>query len=142
MTELNLPHTWTGVIHYGKNYRRLKDKEIYFELEIKQDGEKITGISMDTGGFGASPDPATIKGEINENKISFIKQYSSRHFLNSKGEMIVDKSQPGPEIFYTGIYNDEDESFSGDWLMKIKFKLFKLLPLTFNFGGSWTMKRK
>lgn len=133
---------WTGVIHLGKKYRLHKNKEIYFDLEMQQDGNNIMGTSIDTGGFGASPDPAKINGNIIDQNIYFVKQYSSRHFLNRNGEMIVDKSRPGPEIFYTGIFNEQGNNFNGDWIMKIKVKLFRLFPLTFKLGGTWTMKRK
>ena len=65
MTTLNLNGRWTGVIVYGHKYRQLQGKNLYFDLEITQNNNEITGISIDTGGQGTSPDSAKITGTIN-----------------------------------------------------------------------------
>jgi len=142
MTTLNLNGRWTGVIVFGNRYRQLQGKNLYFDLEITQDNNKITGTSIDTGGQGASPDPANIKGTIDDNFISFIKQYSSYHYYDLNGQVIVDRTRLGPEIFYTGLYNETENEFSGDWKLIHKLKLFGITLFKLSATGLWTMKRK
>jgi hypothetical protein len=142
MTTLNLNGRWTGVIVYGYRYRRLQGKNLYFDLEITQDNNEITGTSIDTGGQGVSPDPAKIKGTIHNYFISFIKQYSSYHYSDLNGDVIIDRTRLGSEIFYTGLYNETEKEFSGDWKLIHKAKLFGIIPIKLSATGTWTMKRK
>ena len=142
MTALNLNGHWTGVIVYGYRYRQLQGKNLYFDLEITQDNNEITGTSIDTGGQGVSPDPANIKGTIENNFINFIKQYSSYHYNDLNWQVVVDRTRLGSEIFYTGLYNEIENEFSGDWKLIHKVKLFGIVLFKLSATGSWTMKRK
>ena len=76
---MNINGKWTGTIIYGKEYRVHQNKEVYFDLDINQDAEKIKGTAIDIGGFGTNPDPAKIIGTVVDKKINFIKQYASNH---------------------------------------------------------------
>ena len=49
---MNINGKWTGTIIYGKEYRVHQNKEVYFDLDINQDAEKIKGTAIDIGGFG------------------------------------------------------------------------------------------
>jgi len=139
---MNITGQWAGTIIYGKEYRTHFNKELYFDMDINQENEKISGTTTDTGGFGMSPDKATIIGKMTNNKINFIKQYSSMHSYGSDGKTIVDKSKRGPEINYSGVYNEGENSFIGDWKMTVKVKIFWLIPLKMSASGTWMMKRK
>jgi len=139
---MNKNEKWTGTIIYGKEYKVHQNKELYFDLDLIRDNEKITGTAIDIGGEGASPDPATIKGTIVGEKISFIKQYASLHSYNIKGETTIDKSRKGPEINYTGIYDENEKRYNGHWKMTVTFKILWLIPLNLSASGTWTMKRK
>ena len=139
---MNIQGQWTGTIIYGKGYTDHKNKELYFDLEVLQDNNHITGISIDTGGVGASPDSAKIVGTFANNKIAFIKQYSSWHYY-SEGQIKIDKSISGPKIRYAGSYYERQEIFQGKWIIKgcIK-KMFGLIPIRYRLKGIWTMRRK
>jgi len=134
---------WTGTIIFGKNYREHQNKALYFDLELTQNNEFITGKATDTGGIGVNPDPALINGKIVADKIQFIKQYESRHYFDNSGNVIIDKSKKGPEISYKGTYNAVDQTFYGNWKIVVKVKIFGIVPILIENGtGTWRMKRK
>jgi len=141
METPNINGKWTGTIIYGDKYTEQKGKELYFDMGISQEGELITGISIDVGGTGMSPDSATISGSFKGSIISFTKQYSSLHYFN-KGESVVDKSKSGHKIYYTGLYDNNQQTFKGDWEYRVRYKIFWIFPYILVAGGTWNMRRK
>jgi hypothetical protein len=132
---------WTGTVIYGKEYRNLKGQAMHFEMEIFQTGNRIHGNANDIHGTGTSPDTATIQGEISEKEINFIKQYKSTHYYN-KGTTRLDKSKPGPEIKYSGCFDEKENIFKGEWILHGTFKLLGLIPIKYINTGTWIMKKK
>lgn len=137
----NINGKWTGTIVYGQKYRDHRGKELYFDLDITQENESINGVAFDIGGTGISPDPARISGSFIENSISFIKRYKSQHYF-VKGETVVSKSQPGHEIYYTGVYDETRNTFTGNWEYRVVYKILWLIPYKHVVGGTWNMHRK
>ena len=45
----NISGYWTGTITYGRGYKRLHGSVLYFEMNIIQDKETISGTATDTG---------------------------------------------------------------------------------------------
>ncbi|MES2763058.1 MAG: hypothetical protein V4677_12670 [Bacteroidota bacterium] len=143
MTNIDLTGYWTGTIVYGKQYSKMAGKELYFDMELIQNGSEIAGSAIDIGGVGMSPDEAYILGNIKDIEINFIKQYSSSHFYSSKDDATkIDKSKKGPRIKYHGFYNPEDETISGQWQINLTILLLYILPIPFKNSGTWIMKRK
>jgi len=141
METPNINGKWTGTIIYGEKYADQKGQELYFDMDIIQEGELINGISVDVGGKGISPDSATVSGTFKTNIISFIKRYDSLHYFN-KGKTVVDKSKPGHEIYYTGLYNETNKTFKGDWEYRVRYKILWIFPYTIVAGGTWNMHHK
>ena len=139
--RLNMQGKWTGVIVFGKEYPEHIGEKLYFEAEIFQDGNMIRGTAIDSAGVGVSPDPTSISGTCSNNRISFIKQYSSMHFFNN-GEVIVDKTKRGFKIHYTGEFDDNDMSFKGNWIIKSWAWILGIIPIRYINTGTWTMQRK
>lgn len=143
MNKLNLNGQWTGTIQYGKEYSQHAGKELYFDLELMQYGDEIAGTAYDTGGVGASPDSANILGTYQDNRINFLKQYTSSHYYDrDNSDTKIDRSKKGPIIKYSGFYNDSEKTFTGDWVIRMTVNLFWIIPLPFKNTGTWTMKRK
>lgn len=138
---MNIQGNWTGVIIYGKGYRENQNKELYFDMHIKQDAEKIYGEAFDTGGTGVSTDVAIIKGTFIQNKISFTKQYTHSHFYTDD-EVIIDKSMPGHIIVYAGEFDESQQTFKGSWVITQKVWFFGIIPYRYTCRGTWTMYRK
>jgi hypothetical protein len=138
---MNVQGKWKGTIIYGKVYRSAANRELYFEAEISQMDEILTGTATDTGGLGVNPDPASIVGAVSGNRISFVKQYPTRHFMVG-GKTIFNRKKKGPEIRYNGEFNPETQTFAGTWLIKQVTKLLGFIPITMEGSGTWTMERK
>jgi hypothetical protein len=132
---------WTGVITYGKEYVMHKNKELYFDLEIIQTLDNISGTSIDIGGVGMSPDPAKITGTFKNKKINFVKQYSSFHYFE-KGVSKIDKSRLGSLINYFGEFDELEQKFKGNWIINGKVKLWGIIPIKYINTGTWIMQRK
>ena len=137
----NISGYWTGTITYGRGYKRLHGSVLYFEMNIIQDKETISGTATDTGGFGSNPDPAHITGTIIGDQINFIKQYPSSLSFR-KGEIRFDKSAKGPEIHYSGKHNETQNTLEGEWTIRMKYRFLGIFPFIYNFSGTWTDLRK
>lgn len=132
---------WTGTVVYGQGYGQFKGKELFFEFDLIQHVYEIAGSGIDTGGSGISPDSADILGTFKDNKINFIKRYKSSHFYQD-GEIKIDRAKLGPKIKYTGIYNEQDGTFSGEWVIRLTVFILWFIPIPIKNAGTWTMKRK
>jgi hypothetical protein len=141
MATHNINGKWTGTIIYGQKYLEHSGKELYFDLDITQENESIKGIAIDTGGTGISPDAASISGSFSKNTVSFIKQYKNHHYYD-KGKTVVDESRPGYEIYYTGIYDEAQKTFEGNWEYRVTYKILWIIPYKHVFGGTWNMHRR
>ena len=137
---MNIEGKWSGVIIYGKEYRKNEGKELYFEIDILQDGENINGTAKDLSGFGVNPDLAKFSGTLIDNKINFVKQYASFHYyVNDRHNR--DTTKKGSKIYYEGCFNDEAQSFNGSWTIKGVFKLLGFIPYKYKNTGTWSMTR-
>ncbi len=116
MPKTTLTGKWTGMIVYGAAYGPKEGEELYFRMELQQTGNRLEGTSEDIGGYGASPDMATLSGMVNNSEISFIKNYASLHGSTdlNKEEIYIDRSQKGPNIYYKGVLNDVGDIVEGD----------------------------
>ena len=141
MTQI-LEGSWTGSLIYSKDYRLHAGKTLYFEMDLMHSGNEFIGKAKDTGGTGMSPDPADILGTFSENKIRFLKQYATSHYYMPDGSTEIDRTQKGPVIVYTGVFDPVSQEFSGDWIIKTRYLLFFIIPLVNKSRGTWTMKRK
>lgn len=140
--QMDLTGQWDAIVIYGKGYRDDKGKELCFQMDLVQYGNEIAGTAMDTGGVGVSPDPATILGEFMNNRLEFLKQYDSSHYLSKDGKVIVDRSRRGHKIKYSADFNETNQTFNGVWKIRVWVLFLWLLPIVLSCKGTWTMKRK
>jgi hypothetical protein len=139
---MNITGTWQGTIVYGNGYNRLyKFKELYFDVDLSQEEDKIRGIAKDTGGQGVNISKATINGTFKNSKIKFIKQYQVRQYITKEGPVRDEKSK-GPKIQYQGKYNAISRAFNGSWSIKVRKRTFFIFYKTKICEGTWFMKLK
>jgi hypothetical protein len=142
--DFNKDHSglWRGEVVFGKKYGSKEGTRLLFDLELVQYMNQITGVAKDTAGEHVSPDEASINGTISDGEISFVKQYVHSHYLEADGSLHIDETKPGHLIYYNGHYREESNSFAGTWRIKGKFKLFGIIPISYNGGdGTWEMER-
>jgi hypothetical protein len=120
--KIEISGTWSGELTYGEEYGPdLQNKKLKFRLILKEDEGDITGECIDTGGTGIITEPASINGFIEDDMISFVKQYPTFYIIDPKGE---------------------NGTFEGDWHV-----VYEIKQLTFGFAeyalsGTWMMKRE
>jgi len=137
---LDISGNWKGQIILGREYGIDEGKTTEFETEINQEDITISGTAIDTKGVGINPYPADIKGTFSKGKINFVKQYRVGHYVVNQ-EVKVIKSRKGPEINYTGVFDNTTQSFTGSWEMKVSKIFFGLIPLNKKTSGTWNMKK-
>ena len=138
MSSINLSGLWTFVIVYGPEYGENKGEKLIFEAEFSQSDDMFTAVGIDKDGVGMSPDLAKIKGFLDGDKISFVKQYEFSHYASGDGKTIVDNNNPGHEINYFGTYDAVNNLFYGDWDITTRPKGFWY---DITCTGTWTMER-
>ena len=139
MSNINLNGLWTFVIVYGPEYEEMENKELVFEAEFSQDEDTFTAVGIDKDGAGMSPDLAKIKGFLDGDRISFVKQYEFSHYASGDGKTIIDNNNPGHEINYFGAYDSINNMFYGDWDITTRPKGF---GYDVTATGTWFMKRQ
>ncbi len=141
--NIKVAGVWHGELTYGEEYGPdLKGKKMNFRLVIEENDGDITGECIDTNGTGVIPEPASISGFVEDDMISFVKQYPAYYIINQKGEVGMIPEKEPPEINYTGYYDPEHDTFEGDWHV-----VFEIRQLTFGFAeyglaGTWNIKRE
>ncbi len=142
MSVHNIAGKWKGKIRFGNGYSDLaRVSVLYFELDITQIGATIIGTAMDKGGYFPSPDPATIIGELKKDKLTFVKKYSSAHYLLDD-QLIVDTSAEGPPIFYKGNYDAVRQIFAGTLDFEEEKPFWGAADSKSTIGcGTWEMER-
>lgn len=142
MAKINLSGYWIGTLIYGKEYRNHAGKELHFTMNLVHYNNEVAGTALDTGGTGMSPDEANILGTFHNNTINFYKQYASLHYYTGSGDTAIDRSKKGPLINYTGTFDPVNETFYGEWKIRLKLSVWGIhIPLPIKSTGTWTMKR-
>ncbi len=138
MSNININGLWTFVVVYGAEYGDLENQELIFEAEFSQNEDTFTAVGIDKSGVGMSSDLAKIRGFLDGDTISFVKQYEFSHYASEDGNTIIDKNNVGHEINYFGTYDSTSDLFYGDWDITTRPKGF-WYDLTAT--GTWTMRR-
>jgi hypothetical protein len=143
MIPINLTGCWKGFFSYGPEYgEELFNQKVNFMLHLKANGKEFEGTSVDIEGVGANFETATIKGFVEGDLISFVKQYPFDHFFNEDGSVQTDTSKPQPEIHYTGHYHERKKIFIGDWEMVIHSEPYGKGWIEESCTGQWEMGKE
>lgn len=133
---------WTSVLTYGKGYRKLEGQTITCELQLQQVGKAFMGSSQDVNGEGCHPEEATITGQVTlDGEIAFTKKYPCLHSIDRKGELILYPKIDGPEIEFTGNFDQGSNRFSGNWQVSVKVYFLGLIPKNVTSKGEWVMEK-
>ena len=123
-TSINFTGQWVGHFAYGPEYGNdLMGEKVQFRLFVDnfKDGQ-FTGRSVDLEGIGANFEIAQVKGYIDKDFISFTKEYPYFYGLDEAGNKIEDKNKQHPIVAYSGEYNSDTKTFSGQWELRMEIE--------------------
>lgn len=107
---------WSGYFEYGPEYGDLEGKQVTFSLLLENLGDgQFQGKCVEHEGIGLNPEPATIKGFIEEDRINFIKEYSTNYEFDEGFNLAKSTIRPIPLLTYYGQFNSLENSFEGYW---------------------------
>jgi hypothetical protein len=109
---------WKGEFVYGPEYGDIEGEKATFMFFVdKNDETGFEGRSFDIDGVGVNAEVAIVRGFIDDDMISFIKQYPTTVVFQQDGSLETISTKPSPEIHYIGEYNERLQMFKGSWEM-------------------------
>ena len=145
MLNVDLNGKWVGFYELGPDYGdKISGEKTAFSVNLKDNNGEFEGGSSE--GNDKSFNKAFIKGFFDGNMISFIKQYPALILIDNNGKRAVDENSTHPEIEYTGYYDEQLKSFSGDWEMITSSSVKNregenMIAEEYYLSGKWTMSR-
>ncbi len=144
MEEILFIGQWQVFFKYGKEYGEYVDgNEVEFRLFIEQYSKNaFVGRAIDWEGIGANGEVSVIKGFIDGNLISFIKQYNTYLELDESGASKEHDDEAPTIVTYEGLFNRATNSFTGRWEISRD-----IAPVGENWieeviTGTWRMKKE
>lgn len=111
---------WKGHFIYQEGYEAIDQYiEVPFSMKLTFNGDSFTGESTDSESETIFDKPATVKGFIEDNTISFVLNYSCAYFKDEDGKIFLDKKAKHPEIRYFGIFDKDSKGYTGMWEMTV-----------------------
>jgi len=134
--------TWKGFFTYYEGYEPFKKCiQVDFDMQISFDEDSFTGICSDSESKHIFEKPADVKGFIDEEKISFIKNYPCLYYKDEDGKIMLDRELKHPEIHYLGYFNENKRNISGTWEMVVYERKHLDYYLEEVISGEFEMKR-
>lgn len=112
--------TWKGFFTYQDGYESIDQYiEVAFTMELTFNENSFVGISSDSESENAFDEPATVRGFIEEDKISFVLNYPCSYYKDENGKIVLDRNSKHPDIQYLGFFDEDKKSISGTWEMTV-----------------------
>ncbi len=133
--------TWKGFYKYDKqsihdrigvdktNFTIIID---YFENDCFKGKVEDDIFTKGTPGIGRS------EGNINGDKIKFIKRMPIKSALTKNGELKTFNEKHSP-IYYEGTFTNDRKSIKGTWKIKFQLSMIGFLVLFLPTNGNWQM---
>jgi hypothetical protein len=111
-----MKQTWTGYYTYGEGHPDAgKELTVPFTIEWELENGIINGNCIDDETKTLFSRPATIRGFIEDDMISCIKQYPTAWSKDENGTAYIIDEKPAPEIHYSGVW--AADHYEGEWEM-------------------------
>lgn len=112
--------TWKGFFTYLEGYEIIDAYiKVDFQMDLTFDGNSFTGTSIDSESENIFVEPILVRGFIENNIISFVKNYPCYYYKDEDGNIKLDKDFSHPDIDYLGHYDQSENKYSGTWEMII-----------------------
>ena len=114
---ISIAGQWFGYFIFGPQYgRKLRAQRVTFSLLIEDVfNNKFSGKCIEIEGLGASSQIATITGFVENNFISFRKEYPVDYTIDKDGNRSKYPDMLKPRLSYEGLFNKETQTYSGSW---------------------------
>ncbi len=115
-----------------------------YEMIVSYDKGNFLGEIIDNTFFELTGLKCEVKGFIQDDFISFIKQYPCEYFIDTNGMFQINKLKKGHQVTYQGNFNLEEGKWEGEWEIIIKSETF-IFNTKVNehfISGPWEMKLK
>jgi hypothetical protein len=132
---------WKGSFTYGEGYGSRTGKAVEFTLELKEADGEFTGFSVDAESKDYMSEPVLIAGFLEEEMISFTKQYPYFFYATEQGELVVNKDKFHPEVIFNGEFNEAEAKYEGDWEILSASIQFGYESDSSSWTGTWEMKK-
>lgn len=110
--------TWKGFFTYLHTYDLFDTYiEVAFRMDLTFNGNSFIGTSIDSESENIFMESIMVKGFIDNDIISFVKNYPYYYYKDEDGNIIVDKDLEHPNIEYLGFYDQTEKKYSGTWEM-------------------------
>ncbi len=141
--SINLSGQWVGHFVYGPEYgEEMHGEKVLFRLFLDEfSSGQFKGTSVDVEGFAANLDTAIISGYLENDYISFTKEYPKHFLIDDGGNKMEDFSNPRPRLSYSGYYDSRLKKFSGQWELWANEELAGEGSNVEIFTGSWEMTK-
>jgi hypothetical protein len=135
---------WEG--HYTYNKKSIQEKigfdKTLFKINIERfENNKFSGSVEDDTTTGGTPGRGEITGNLNGDKVTFIKNMPVQVVFNRKG-VIIDQNKKQRPIYYNGQISNDGNIITGTWKFKFGFIMNSLiLLLALPTSGKWQMAK-
>lgn len=133
---------WIGFYNYDKGYPDLtKLESVPFQVTIKKEWDNFVGRLVEEEEYGGIDDEILIKGQLNGDKIEFIKYYTQEHVVYENNESFSFDSDNPTIVHYEGVYDINELKFKGRWTIGQLKEAEDDLLIEDNNTGTWEMWR-
>jgi len=98
-----------------------------FRIDVEID-EKLSfnGTVWEEEFTGITGKLLSVKGFIDKDHISFVKQYPCAYEFDENRNIIIDESRKGHEVIYDGYWDENTGSWTGEWEVEGETEVFQL----------------
>jgi hypothetical protein len=112
-----------------------------FELILDLDSDQFKGIAVEEEFTTLTNEVPTITGFMDNEQISFTKQYPFQFAADENNQIVIDRSKPGHLVVYEGFLNRKNLEWEGSWeIISDEVRLSTDVYLAMIESGSWRMR--
>lgn len=115
--NIQLAGQWFGFFSYGPEYGAfLVNEKVTFSILIEEVfNHQFKGKCIELEGIGASTELSNIEGFLENEFISFTKEYPTNNFIDEKGNAVYFEDTSNLRLSYKGKFNRFNQTFNGTW---------------------------
>ena len=120
MKAIHIKQTWEGIFICIEGYEASEQYiEVAFTMDIVLSENSFTGTSTDVESKHVFNRPATVRGFIKDDTISFVVKYPCNYYKDETGAIAINQSAEHPDIHYLGFFDEDKKKVVGNWEMTI-----------------------